>query len=110
MSKDETVYLQHILDCIGRIVEYTAQGKDAFDESHMIQDAVLRNLEVIGEAVKHISAEFRAAHPEVAWSRLAGMRDILIHHYFGVRLETVWNVVEYELPKLQRHVEQLLVE
>lgn len=74
----------------------------------MVQDAVIRNLEVIGEAVKKLSSDLRAQYPEIPWSRIAGMRDVLIHEYFGVRVETVWGAVENRLPELKRHVDALL--
>lgn len=74
----------------------------------MIQDAVIRNLEVIGEAVKGLSESLRQANPDVPWKQVAGMRDVLIHHYFGVKLDTVWMVVIDHLPKLKQRVEELL--
>ena len=74
----------------------------------IVQDAVIRNREVIGEAVKNLSDHLRQAHPEVPWSRIAGLRDVLIHEYFGVRLETVWAAVENRLPELRRHIAALL--
>ncbi len=67
----------------------------------MVQDATIRNLEVIGEAAKRISADFRAVHSDVPWSRMAGMRDILIHNYLGVDLEIVWDVVACRLEKIE---------
>ncbi|MCK6556133.1 DUF86 domain-containing protein [Candidatus Binatia bacterium] len=67
----------------------------------MVQDAVIRNLDIVGEAVKNLSADLRAGHPEVLWPRIAGIRDVLIHGHFGVRLETVWNVVALRLPELK---------
>lgn len=106
--KDDRVYLLHIRDSIVRIEAYTARGRDAFFAETMVQDAVIRNLEIIGEAVKNLSADLRAGHPEVPWPRIAGMRDVLIHDYFGVRLETVWNAVALRLPALKRQVEVLL--
>jgi uncharacterized protein with HEPN domain len=69
---------------------------------------MIRNLEVIGEAVKNLSVDLRAAHPELPWTRIAGMRDVLVHEYFGVRVETVWNAVEHRLPELKKAVIALL--
>ena len=106
--KDDRVYLHHLEECIDRITEYTRSGLDSFLDDTMTQDAVLRNLEVIGEAVKNLSPTLTAAHPEIPWKRIAGLRDILIHHYFGVDLEIVWRVVEDRLPELSRAVADLL--
>ncbi len=98
----------HILDSIARIERYTEAGKNAFLADTLIQDAVLRNLEVIGEAVKQLSEEARAAAPEILWRRIAGMRDKLIHDYLGVSLELVWGVVERELPRLGEASQRLV--
>ena len=106
--KHDSVYLLHVLDCIARIREYTSDGKVAFFCSQMKQDAVIRNLEVIGEAVKNLSPDLRASSPDIAWSRIAGMRDVLIHEYFGVDLQIVWNMVENRLPGLQSEIQDLL--
>ena len=106
--KDDQVYLSHILDAITRIESYTLKGKEYFFRESMVQDAVIRNLEVIGEAVKSLSADLRARHPDIPWTRIVGMRDVLIHQYFGVRLQTVWNAVENRLPELKQHIKSLL--
>jgi uncharacterized protein with HEPN domain len=106
--KDDRVYLAHIRDAIGRIDAYTSGGRDRFFAETVVQDAVIRNLEVIGEAVKCLSDEARSACPDVPWKPIAGMRDVLIHHYFGVKLETVWQVVIEHLPPLRERVEQAL--
>ena len=108
--KDERVYLRHVLDAIGRIRDYTADGKDAFFADSKTQDAVVRNLEVIGEAVKNVSADLRTRHPDVPWRRIAGMRDKMIHEYFGVDPRLVWAVVENDLPELARKIESILKE
>ena len=76
----------------------------------MLNSAVIRQLEIIGEAVKNLSADLRARRPEIPWARIAGMRDVLIHEYFGVRLQTVWNAVENRLPEVKQHLESLLGE
>lgn len=106
--KDDQVYLQHIHDAIERIRGYTTGGRAAFLASRQVQDAVVRNLEIIGEAVKHLSTTLREQHPDIPWQRVAGMRDELIHEYFGVDSQLVWNVVEQHLPPLLNKVDHLL--
>ena len=106
--KDDEVYLKHIRDATVQINSYTAEGEESFFKEKIIQDAVIRNLEIIGEAVKNLSPDIRKRKPNVPWSRIAGMRDVLIHEYFGVDLKTVWDVVENRLPDLLRQVEELL--
>jgi uncharacterized protein with HEPN domain len=101
VTKDPRVYLAHILECIDKIERFTADGRERFFQEVMVQDAVLRNLEVIGEAAKRLDDAYRAAHPEVPWRALAGLRDVLIHQYEGVDLEKVWAIVEQELPSLR---------
>lgn len=80
---------------------YTIDGKEVFLKSTMIQDAVVRNIEIIGEITKRISLEFRAFHHEVPGRQMAGIRDVLIHNYDSIDSEIVWNVVEVELPKIK---------
>lgn len=106
--KDDRVFLAHILDAIERIESFTASGYEPFHSQALIQDAVIRNLEVIGEAVKSLSDDLRSRHADVPWKQIAGMRDVLIHNYFGVKIETVWRVVVDHLPPLKVKVAQLL--
>lgn len=106
--REESVYLKHIRDAIAKIESYTAGGRGAFFHDTMVQDAVVRNLEVIGEAVKHLSPDFRRRHPRIPWRSITALRNVLIHEYFGVDLEIVWRVVQRRLPTLKRSVEQLL--
>jgi len=101
--KDDCLYLIHIMERIRRIEEYTGEGREAFLSSPLYQDAVCRNLEVIGEAAKHISDRLKDAHPEVPWRQITGLRDLLIHRYMGVDLEEVWNIVAVDLPAGQRN-------
>lgn len=107
--KEDRVYLLHIRDAIRQVVEYTAIRKEEFCADRKTQDAVVRNLEIIGEATKRLSASLKSAHPDVPWKPIAGMRDKLIHDYFGVNVELVWEVVERDLPSLYEKVNKLLV-
>jgi uncharacterized protein with HEPN domain len=106
--KDDSVYLKHVADSLVRIRNYSARGKDAFFADSMMQDAVIRNLEIIGEAVKRLSSATCAQAPTIPWKQIAGMRDVLIHNYFGVQLDRVWQVVERDVPLLERAVNDLL--
>ena len=106
--KDDGVYLQHIRDAIHQIRSYTQEGKDPFLADRKSQDATIRNLEIIGEAVKRLSPRLRSTHPDVPWKRIAGMRDKMIHDYFGIDHRLVWDVVERELPRLLQVVEESL--
>jgi uncharacterized protein with HEPN domain len=108
MTKDSRVYLAHILERIDRIVRYTPRGRDVFLADSLIQDAVVRNLEVIGEAAKRIPDDYRQLHPTIPWRSLAALRDVLIHQYEGVSLPEVWQVVEEHLPRLRTSIAALL--
>lgn len=106
--KDDHVYLAHIRDAIERIEASTSGDRERFFAEPVVQDVVIRNLEVIGEAVKGLSDDVRAVNADVPRKQIAGMRDVLIHHYFGVKMETVWQVVVDHLPQLRERVQQLL--
>jgi uncharacterized protein with HEPN domain len=105
--KDERAYLLHAIEAIDAIFSYTVEGSEAFFSDGKTQDAVIRNIEIIGQAVKGISDGTRALEPAVPWRQIAGMRDKLIHEYFGVDLALVWDVVERELPTLRPQLEKL---
>lgn len=102
------VALAHMRDALAAIADYTSEGRDEFFRSRLIQDAVIRNFEILGEAAKQIDSQTRDQHPQVPWKRIAGLRDVLIHHYFGVDLNTVWNVIEKDVPQLATDVGAML--
>lgn len=108
MTKDRRVYLAHILECTQKIERFTAEGRDRFLRDDMVHDAVIRNFEIIGEAAKRIDDAYRAAHPDIPWQALAGLRDVLIHQYEGIDLERVWAIVENDLPRLKQSIAELL--
>ncbi|RME09631.1 MAG: DUF86 domain-containing protein [Ardenticatenia bacterium] len=110
MSKrTERAFLNDIQEAIHRITEYTAgMTYQTFLKDTKTQDAVVRNLEIIGEASKNVSSKLRERYPDIPWKGMAGMRDRLIHHYFGVNLDIVWQIVVDELPKVASRLEEIL--
>jgi uncharacterized protein with HEPN domain len=111
MLRDSKVYLEDILEATRKITAYTGGlSKASFLEDEKTIDAVVRNLEVIGEAVKHLPDELRAQHSAVEWKKIAGLRDILIHEYFGLDTEIVWDIVQSKVPVLDREVRAMLHE
>ena len=104
------MYLRHMLERCQRISRYVHSGKDAFTASEQLQDAVVRNIEVIGEAAKRVSSETRSKLPLLDWRAICGMRDVLIHDYVGVDLEEVWNVACKEVQELQTALDRFLSE
>ena len=110
MSKRKPdVYLQDILESIEHIQKFLdGVSENKCYENVEKQDAVLRRLEIIGEAVKHLSEEIREGHPDIPWRQIAGMRDIIIHEYFGVTLEMVWIVATVDILDLKSKVEEII--
>ena len=107
MNRD-LAYLQHILECIDLIFEYTEEGKDDFISNQIIKDAVIRNFQVIGEATKKLSSELISENKDVPWSKMAKFRDKIIHDYIGINYYLVWDVVEKELPKIKPYIVALV--
>ena len=111
MKKDPVVFLDHVLECIKIIEEYAVgKSKTDFLESLQFQDSVIRRLEVIGEAVKNLPENFKEDHPEIQWRRTAGLRDVVVHKYFGIDLEVTWEIVKNDLPVLKNNITKILEE
>lgn len=111
MKKDESVYLRHILDAIAQIETYLSDKTFAdFDQSRLIQDAVIRQLEIVGEASRNLSDEFRQRHSGIPWQQIVGLRNRLIHAYFSINLQTVWEIVKHDLPGLKTEIQKILDE
>ena len=106
--KDDRVYLTHISECIRKIERNTAAGRAEFLASETLQDAVLRNLQVMCESTQMLSADWKKAHVDINWRRIADFRNRLAHDYLGVDLEIVWNVVAGDLPELKRVITEAL--
>ena len=102
--KDDALYLHHIMECIRRIEEDASGGRDAFMASHTLQDAVLRNLQTLAESTRRLSDAARSARPEIDWRRIAAFRNVLTHNYLGIDLDTIWHIVERDVPDLKRAV------
>ncbi len=114
MKKDIRVFIQDILESIKLIEDY-AKGvsEEEFldkDDNLQLKDAIIRRLEIIGEAVKNIPDDFKEKHPDISWKQISGMRDVLIHEYFGVRLERVWKTAKEDLPELKEVISKILKE
>ena len=106
--KDDRLYLHHMLERCRRITRFIGPGREAFMASEELQDAVIRNVEVIGEAAKRVSADAQGRLASLDWKAIWGMRDVLIHDYIGVDLDEVWNVASARIPELHATLEQFL--
>ena len=116
MSKDPRIvdFLTHIVEAIARIGEYTANASfEEFSRSHLIQDAVIRNMEIIGEACNNIrkrDPDYVKLHPSIPWGSAIGMRNVLTHGYFKVDVAAVWQTIRQDLPSLDQQIRQLLAD
>lgn len=106
--RSERERLLDILEAIERIEKYAAQGKASFEADELIQNWMVNHISVIGEACRALPAEFQARHANVPWADIIGMRNILVHHYFGIDEDAVWSVVEKDIPELKFNIETIL--
>lgn len=102
--KKPDIYLADILESIHRIETYSESGRDTFSQSFLIQDGIIRNLEIIGEAANQLGEQFHTTHPEIAWRGMISLRNMVIHQYHRVDLNLVWQVVIKDLPELKKHI------
>jgi uncharacterized protein with HEPN domain len=106
--KSQRAYVEHVIECIRRIVEDCAGGREAVFVSRTLQDAIVRNVQVLCESTQRIEARHKERHPEINWTSIAGMRNVLVHDYFEVDFETVWDVVIRDLPQLEKAMRRIL--
>lgn len=107
--RDYKLYLDDILEAVKRVEKYTKRlSLEKLKKDTLVLDGVVRNLEIIGEAAKNIPSQIREKYPEIEWKKIAGLRDILAHEYFGIDLEVVWDIVKNKLPILKNQVRHIL--
>ncbi len=106
--RDDKEKLLDINDAIERINKYAVRGKDEFQKDELIQTWIVHHLQILGEAAARISDEFKAAHSEIPWSKIIGMRNILVHDYFQIDIDIVWAVIEKDLPQLREMIKKII--
>ena len=109
MKRDIRTYLDDIIESTEHIILYTTnKSQHDYENDDLLHDGILRRLEIIGEAVRHIPHEFRETYPDINWKEIAGLRDVLIHEYFGVNDERIWKTIKEDIPTLKEQIEKLL--
>lgn len=109
MKKNPKIFLQHIIECIEEIKKHIkGVSEKQFMDDVKTQDAVIRRIEIIGEATKNLPSDFKKKNPQIEWREIAGMRDKLIHEYFGVNIDLVWVVIKNDIPKFKKQILELL--
>ncbi|MCK5624321.1 DUF86 domain-containing protein [Candidatus Pacearchaeota archaeon] len=105
MNKNNLAFIEHILESINAIMEFSKDiNKKELISNRLKQSAIVREIEIIGEAVKNISKDLKNKHPEIEWKEIVGTRDKMIHHYFGVDLNIIWEIIKTDLPDLKKHI------
>ena len=106
--KEDKVYLDHIVECLDWIEQFTVEGRTAFLKDRKTQSAVLRELQILSESTQHLSDRLKGAHLEVPWQGIAGFRNVLVYDYLGINLERVWSIIDQDLPVLRSAIESML--
>ncbi len=107
---DDRLYLLYIIECIKRIQQYTADGRETFRADTMRQDAVLRNLHTLAESTQRLSLDLSASRPDVDWRSIGAFRNVVVHNYLSINLNLIWDIIERDLPGLKCKVEEILNE
>ena len=108
--KSQRAYVEHVIASIHRIFEDAAPGREAVFSSRTLQDAIIRNLQVLCESTQRVDSRHKDRHPEIHWASIAGMRNVLVHDYFDVDFQTVWDVVTRDLPGLDKAMRAILTD
>jgi len=106
--RDDRERLLDIIEAIENVQKYASQGRDVFRNDELIQTWILHHIQILGEAAARLSNEFQEQHPDIPWFKIIGMRNILVHDYFGIDIEAVWSVVENDIPVLYNQIKRLL--
>jgi uncharacterized protein with HEPN domain len=106
--RSERAYLEHILHCIRRIQEDSREGKDSVFASPTLQDAIARNLQTLCESTQRLTPASKLLHPEVDWRGISGLRNVLVHSYFEIDMESIWNITQRDLPVLEAAIKSLM--
>ncbi|UNC92019.1 DUF86 domain-containing protein [Candidatus Contubernalis alkalaceticus] len=108
-SRNYVMFLEDMIDCMNKIQEYIGDlSYEEFSTKNIVIDAVVRNLEVIGEAAKNVPVDVREKHAQIPWRQMAGLRNILIHEYFGIDLNIVWTIATKDIPKAKKQIKELI--
>jgi len=109
MNKDPIIFLQHILNCIRRIESFSkGMTKKRFESDEKTQSAIFRQIEIIGEAVKNLPIDYAVKYPHIEWAKIAATRNRLIHAYFEINLDLVWEMLEKDIPKLKKDILEII--
>lgn len=109
MTKQDLPYLNHILDAINDIEESVKNiSREGFGKNKDVRESNIRRIEIIGEAARNISPNLKKKHKKIEWSKIIGTRDKMVHHYFGVDLDIVWNIIKSDLPKLKNEIKGII--
>jgi len=108
--KNDALYLRHIMECIRRIEENVAGGREPWMASHTLQDAVMRNLQTMSESTQRLSEALKARHPKVEWQRIVAVRNVLVHEYLGIDLERIWEIIQRDVPEFKQAIAAMLPE